>query len=190
MTIDAQLASPHAGLAYLVQMSFASGTVRATNWGHVITWGGFDWLAVNAVTSLTPVRHTERAEYPALDLGLQPANDALLAAVIGDPADYRGRDLLLYLAVLDDSLRLVEDAELVWAGVMDTVRLATGDGAEEEASLVMRCEHQGRDNRAAASLRLNDAQHQRRYPGDTFLSRIEALSGKPVPWLSRRFQQV
>lgn len=190
MSIDTQLASPHAGLAYLVRLHFASGVVRCTNWGQKFDWNGEEWLAVAAVTSVTPIKHAERMQYPALDLGLQPANDALVAAVMGNPADYRGRDIELYLAYLDDSLQIVEDAELVWAGAMDTVRLVTGNGEDEEAAVVLRCEHQGKDNRGAMSLRLNNAQHQRRWPGDTFLSRIEALSGKPVPWLSKRFQEV
>ena len=55
---------------------------------------------------------------------------------------------------------------------------------------MLRCEQQGKDSRAVRSLRLNNAQHQKRYPGDTFLSRIEAMAGKPQPWLSVRFQKV
>lgn len=190
MTIDAQLASGHAGLRYLVEMEFASATVRLTNWAHPIPWAGHDWLALNAVTSVSPVRQSERTEYAAIDLGLQAANDALLSAVLDNTADYRGRPITIYEAYLDDSLQMVEEPEVVWIGVMDQVRINTGNGEDEEATVILRCEPPGKDKRPVNSLRLNNAQHQQRWPGDTFLSRVEALSGKPVPWLSRRFQEI
>lgn len=190
MTVDAQLDSPHVPVLYLAELAFASGTVRLTNWGHAIDWLGHTWMALNAVVSVTPVRSSERLEYPALDVGLQVSNLSLLALALGSPSDYRGRDFTLYQAVLDDDLKQMDDPEVAWGGVMDTVRVATGNGEDDSGSLVLRCEQQGRDKRAAMSLRLNNAQHQRRWPGDTFLSRVETLAGRPVPWLSKKFQQV
>lgn len=190
MTIDAQLASGHAGLRYLVEMEFASATVRLNNWADTFTWGGHDWIGLNAVTSMSPVRQSERTEYPAIDLGLQIANDAVVAAALDSAADYRGRPITIYQAYLDDKLELVEEPEVVWSGVMDQVRINTGNGEDEEATIVMRCEPPGKDKRPVNTLRLNNAQHQKRWPGDTFLSRVEGLSGKPVPWLSRRFQEI
>lgn len=190
MTVDAQLASTHVPVLYLVEMAFASGTVRVTSWNHNIPWAGHEWLALGALSSVTPIKVADRAEYPAMDLGLSVANDAILATALGSPADYRHKPVTVYQAFLDDALRPLGDPELAWAGEMSQVRVNTGDGEGAPGSVVMRCEPHGKDKRNARSLRLNNAQHQRRWPGDTFLTRVEGLSGKPVPWLSVRFQRV
>lgn len=183
-----QLASPHAGLLYLVEMQFASGTLRFTNWGHSVDAMGHTWVGLTAITSISTLSESERLEYPAVEIGLQVADPAQLALALGPASEYRGRPVLLYEWVLDDELRPLDDPQLAWAGVMDQVRLKTGDGEKEVAGAVMRCEIPGRDPRAAQSLRLNHAQQQARYPGDTGLSRMEQLAGQPQTWLSKRFQ--
>lgn len=189
MSVDSQLESDHAGLLYLVELEFTSGTQRITNWSHNLEWMGHTWIGIS-VLSVSAISESERLEYPALELGLSIANPSHLALALGAVALYRGKPITLYQAVLDDELRAVGDPEIAWVGVMDQIRLKTGDGEQEEGAVSLRCERPGRDGRGATSLRLNDAQHRARHPGDTFLSRIEALTGKPVVWLSKRFQKV
>lgn len=191
MSVDAQLASGHVPVLVLVELAFSTGTARLTNWPHAVEFLGYTWNGVNGVAGISPVRASERLEYPSMDLLLYPTNQALLAVVLGeDPTTYRGRDCSIYQAVLDDELKPLNDPELAWYGQMSHTRVNTGNGESERGSIVLRCEQHGRDNRAQRSLRLNHAQHIARNPGDTFLSRIEALSGRPVPWLSRRFQEI
>jgi hypothetical protein len=191
VTVDAQLASKNVPVLYLAQLDFVSGTQRLTNWSHNLPWAGHTWVALGSMVSVSAVKASERTDYPAMDLGLQVANNAMLALATGNPNEYRGRPVTVWHAFLDDQLRPLGDPEVCWAGDMDQVRLNTGTGEEGDGgSIVLRCEQQGKDTRAVRSLRLNNAQHQKRYPGDTFLSRIEGLNGKPVPWLSVRFQQI
>jgi hypothetical protein len=191
MTVDAQLASKSVPVLLLAQLDFASGTQRLTNWSHRVPWNGYNWEALGNMVGVSAVRVGEKTEYPALDLTLQVANNAMLALATGTPAEYRGKPVTLWHAFMDDALQPLGDPEVAWSGAMDQVRLNTGTGdGGDGGSITMRCEQQGRDNRAVRSLRLNNGQHQARWAGDTFLSRIEGLSGKPVPWLSVRFQRV
>lgn len=190
MSVATQLASPHAGVLYLVEMQFSTLTYRFTNWTHTVAWAGHDWLGYGAVVSIAQVSESESVQWPALDIGLNIANPAMLALALGNVATYRRRPINLYFAVLDDQLRAVGEPELIWAGEMDQVRVKTGDGEGEGGAVSMRCEIPGKDGRGPQSLRLNNAQQQARYPGDTGLSRIEALSGQPVTWLSQKFQRV
>jgi hypothetical protein len=189
VTVPAQLASPHAGILYLVEMNFTTGVYRFTNWTHTVSWGGHEWLGYGSILGINQVSESESLQWPALDITLNIANQAQLALALGNVATYRNRDINLYFAVLDDELRAVGDPQLCWAGHMDQVRLKTGDGEREAGVVSMRCEIPGKDGRGPQSLRLNNAQQQARYPGDTGLSRIEALNGKPVTWLSTRFQR-
>lgn len=189
MTVQAQRASGHAPVLTLAELHFTTGVQRYTTWGHNLPWAGHTWLAIGMV-SISPVKTGERLEYPAMDIGLQVGNPTLLALALQEPATYRRRDIVLYQAFLNDQLQPLGEPELAWAGYMDQVRVNTGDGEQNKGSISLRCEMQGRDTRVSRSLRLNNAQHQARFPGDTFLSRVEALGGRPTPWLSRRFQQI
>lgn len=189
MTVDTQLASRHAGTLYLVQMDFSTGTYRFTNWTHSIDWAGYTWLGYGALVDVGGMSQAERLEYPSLDIGLQIADPAMLALALGNASTYRNRLVTVWAGVLDDELRAVDDPLHYWAGVMDQVRLATGDGEGEGGSVVMRCENPCRDGRAPRNLRLNNAQQQARFPGDTGLSRIERMTGVPQQWLSVRYQR-
>jgi hypothetical protein len=191
VSVDAQLASGNAPVLALVELGFTTGTARLTNWAHPLPFAGYIWDGIGALGSISVVKSSERLEYPSIDLVLYPVNDALMALLQSeDPSTYRGRPVTIYQAVLDDELRPLGVPELAWFGQMSQPLINTGDGEGDTGSIVMRCELYGRDNRSQRSLRLNHAQHSARHPGDTFFSRIEELTGRPVPWLSRRFQEI
>lgn len=190
MTAEAQLATNHTPVLWLIEAHFLSGTMRFTNWNHAVEWQGQTWLGLSVVVSFGKLVQTEEISWPAMDIGLNLANPSLLALARGPVNEYRGRDIVAYMCVLDDELRVYDEPdEPHWAGLMDQIRLNTGDGRRSQASVALRCESPGRDNRHALSLRLNDAQHQARYPGDTGLSRMEQIVGKEVQWLSVKFQR-
>lgn len=189
MSVDSQLASTHAGALYLVQMDFSTGTYRFTNWTHPVQWDGHTWLGYSAIVDMGSMSESERLEYPSLDIGLNVAEPSYLALALGATATYRNQPVTVWIGVLDDELRVVGDPLPFWAGVMDQIRLTTGDGEQEPAGVVMRCENPCRDARAPGNLRLNHAQHEARWPGDTGLSRIEQLTGQPQVWLSKKFQK-
>lgn len=184
------LADTHAGVLFFIQFDFASGTMRRCTWSHALPWGGHEWSGLASVVSVSPIQQSEKLQYPALELGLNVANTGLLALALGPVAEYRRRPITLWLQVLDDTLQREGEPELFWSGLMDQVRVQTGDGQGQAGSISLRCEMPGRNGGAARSLRLNHAQHQLRAPGDTGLSRIEQLVGQPRTWLSQRFQRI
>lgn len=191
MSVDAQLASGYAPELVLAELHFSTGVARVSNWPHALPFAGYTWDGLGGLAGLSPVKTSERLEYPGMDLMLYPVAESILALVQSeDPSTYRGRDVNLYRAHLDDQLRPLGDPELYWFGQMSQPFINTGDGEGDTGSVVLRCEPYGRDNRTQRSLRLNHAQHSARHPGDTFFSRIEDLTGRPVPWLSRRFQEI
>ena len=190
MTTDTRLASSHTALLFLIELGFTSGTQRLTNWTHNVDWMGYTWVGLGAVVSVGGAAVAERLDYPAMDIGLNPGNTAMLALALGNVSTYRRRPVTIYYATLDDELRAEGDPQLFWAGVMDQIRVSTGDGEGDGGSVVMRCENPSRDNRSPRLLRLNHAQHQARWPGDTGLSRIERMTGQPAVWLSKKFQRI
>ncbi|MCV2349331.1 hypothetical protein [Paucibacter sp. Y2R2-4] len=188
-THSEQVAAPTAGLVYLVEMQFTTGTVRLCSWSHSLEALGQSWQGAGRLMSVSGLQDAEGLQYPAVDLGLAVQDPSLLALCRGSVNTYRRRPVLIYLGAMNSVLQLQGTPELLWSGLMDQVRLRTGDGADQAAQAVMRCELQGRDKRAPQSLRLNNAQHQARFPGDTFFARVEEFGSKPQPWLSIRFQR-
>lgn len=189
MTFDTQIASPHAGTLFFIKLEFTAGDYYFTSWNHSIEWDGHTWLGFGAIVEVGAASVAERVEYPSLDIGLAIADPTLLALALGSSATYRNRPATVWLGVMDDQFKLALDPQLYWAGVMDQVRIATGDGEGESGAVVMRCENPCRDSRGPLNLRLNHAQHIARNPGDTGLSRIEQLTGQPQVWLSKKFQE-
>ena len=187
--LDDRLAAPVAGPQYLIEMQFTTGTARLCTWSHAQTWMGQTWQGSGRLVSVSGIQDAEGHQYPSVDLALAIQDPAWLSLCRGDVQTYRRRPVLIYIAALNEVLQPEGEPELVWSGLMDQVRLSTGDGIDKPAVAVMRCELQGRDKRAPQSLRLNNAQQQARYPGDTGLSRIEEMNAKPVPWMSVRFQK-
>lgn len=190
MTSADQRASGAVPSLLLVEMQFASGTHRVTTWSHAIDVMGHTWQGVGSVVAISRMVQSETLQYPALELTVNVGNPGQLALALGSPLEYRRRPISVWECELDDELRPYDDADLIWAGSMDQIRLKTGDGEKEQGSVTLRCEPPGRDNRQATGLRLNHAQHIARYPGDTGLSRIEQLTGQPRPWLTKRFQRI
>ncbi|MFN3303038.1 MAG: hypothetical protein ACK44A_04885 [Roseateles sp.] len=187
-TRDEALVAPHAGVLLLLQLDFTTGTQRYTNWTHSLDYFGHTWQGLGPVVGVSVVAQSEDLQFPAVDVQLNLANPGALSLALGNPEPYRRRPITIWQGLLDDELRPAGDPEVIWAGLMDQLRFDTGDG-KEGAAAVMRCEMPGRDKRAATSLRLTHAQQQRRYPGDTGLSRIERMVGQPQTWLSKRFQE-
>jgi hypothetical protein len=185
LSVDTQLASTSVPIAYFAQLDFVGGMQRLTSWNVSLTWGGYLWIGLGALVSVSKVEQTERPAYPALDLALAVSSD-MLALARGNVTNYRGRSAMLYRYIMSDDHQYLGDPELVWTGEMSQVRVDTGNG--KGGTIALRCEQRGRSQRNASSLRLVAAQHEVLYPGDTAFRHKEQLIQKPQLWLSKKFQ--
>lgn len=184
-----QAEKPSTAVALLAEMHFSTGVKRYSTWQAHLHALGHDWEYLPGVAGIAAVQEADEIQYPAVDLTLALPDPAILALAVGSEKTYRGRIIKLYMAVMDDTFRLIDDPQPIWVGRMDQLQMTTGDGGEDKGSLMLRCEQPGKDSRNAMSQRLSHAQHVKKYPGDTGLSRVAALAGGPQTWLSKRFQQ-
>ena len=184
-----QAQKPSTAVALLAEMHFATGVKRYSTWGGSLRALGHDWEYLPGVAGIGEIQGSDEIQYPSVDLTLALPDPAILSLAIGEEKNYRGRLIRLYMAVMDNVFRLVDDPQLIWVGVMDQVQMNTGDGTEDMGSITLRCEQPGKDSRNALSQRLSHAQHIKKYPGDTGLSRSAELAGGPQTWLTKRFQQ-
>ncbi|UUC92458.1 hypothetical protein [Comamonas sp. C11] len=185
-----QAQRPATAVALLAEMQFTTGTMRLSTWEGSLQALGHEWAYLPGVMGISGVQQAENIEYPAIDLTLALPDPSILALAVGSEKTYRGRLFTLYMAIMDDEFRLVDDPQPLYVGVMDQVQMSTGDGAEDKGTLTMRCEQPGKDSRNAMSQRMTNQQQSKRYPGDTGLSRMAELAGGPQTWLTKKFQQV
>ena len=179
------------GVAWLVELAFASGTLRYTTAPVTITESGNTWLGWGAVASVGAVTESEEVLGDAIALRLSIVDQALIAASLGNVGNYRGRRASLYLQMLGTSFQPVGPKVRRWAGVMDRVEIKrSADEGGSTGAIEMRCTRVGVARmRNAGGLRLSTEQQQRRYPGDTGLRYVRTLIEQPSLWLSKKFQE-
>lgn len=195
-TASAALDSTARGIAWLVELQFASGTLRATTWPIDLDSAGFTWLRAGNALQVGNVHDSEVLDTRALDISLSVVDTSVLALAVGDPTQFRGRSVRLRLQVVDTTGKAAGAPVLRWSGAMESVQIerqpAPVDGSgEATGTITIHCGRSGVSrSRRRNGLRLTDAQQQHRYPGDTGYQYVSALIEKPTVWLSKRFQQV
>lgn len=180
-----------AGVAWLVQLDFASGALRYTTAPVTITESGNTWLGWGAVASVGSVTESEEVQADALALRLSIVDQALIAASLGSVGNYRGKRATLYLQMLDATFQPVGPKVRRWAGVMDRVEIRRSAGDDGSTGYIeLRCVRAGIARmRNEQGLRLTHEQQQRRFPGDSGLRYVRTLIEQPSLWLSKRFQE-
>lgn len=183
------------GVAWLVDLSFTTGTKYFTTWPSDISYGGNTYLGFGQLVAIGDVVETEDTDSSTLTMRFSLANTSMLAAALGNVHTYRGRPVSLRLQLMGANLQPAGSPVLRWAGVMQPLRVmrsppgVDGDGGVGYAELP--CLRAGMERvRLSPGMRLTDAQQQAEFPGDLGAQYIATLIEKPQPWLSVKFQQL
>lgn len=189
---DALLQGGRYASAYLLDMHFASGVLRLCTLPLNVQVNGNEYRGLGEFLGVDPISTSEdgRAEKIKLSLGI--ANEAMLASVLGNVAGYRGRRIVIWLQLFTSEFKPRGLRQVEWQGYMEPVRVTRRAGQRGITGRIeMPCTRVGlARSRAALGLRVTDAQHQARYPGDLFAQYIQPLVEQPFTWLSKRFQEI
>jgi len=184
---QAELEKPVTRYVYFVELHFVSGIIRVCTAGQTINWGGFDWLGLGSVGSISALEESAGVTSSALNFSLNIAQASYLALALGAVTDYRGQPAKMYFSPLDEQFRLIDTPQICWRGIMDTVVVGV-DG--EQGKAILKCETSAYGLKRRPSLRLNAAQQKQKYPTDTGLDYLTDLIANPQLWLSKKFQQI
>lgn len=188
-TLDQQnaLEKPVVPVAYFAFFDFASAPVRVCNFNQSVAWGGYDWLGMGALGSISQVSESDSLESSPVNFGLNVADPSVLALAVGPVEEYRGRRAKLYMCPLNDDYTLIDEPTLCWSGTMDMMSLGV---AKESGNITLKCETAAYSLKRQPGLRMNAAQQKKRHPADTGFDFLTDLIATPAVWLSRRFQQI
>jgi hypothetical protein len=177
----------------LIDLQFDSGMLRVTTAPVDIAAFGLTYTGLGSVISVSALSESEDANAEQLVISLSVVNQAMLAAVLGNVSNYRGRPVRLRLQLMDENYAPTGDSVLRWSGYMQPVRIARerGDSGPVGGRIELPCSRAGMSRaRNYAGLRHTHAQQQQRYAGDRGLEYMQGLIEAPALWLSKRFQEL
>lgn len=195
-TALARAAASVRGACYLVEIDFASGTQRATNYSTDLTSGGNTYTRLGTNLQISALTESEDAAGQKIEISVSVADTSKLAMAVGPASEYRKKAVRIYLQLLDEVGNPAGAAVKRFAGYIDAVSIERkqpnkkGDAENLGGTIKIRCSRAGQArSRHADGLRLTHAQQQVAYAGDNGYDGVATLVEKPTLWLSRRFQE-
>lgn len=188
VAVDAGFAQVAAAPAYaeltLVELQAASGTLRLTTWPLDVQALGQTWRGVGDLGRIGDLHEGDEGASEKLTLALSPVPLDLRAFALSSPHDYQDRLMRLWVAMVDAHTLQIKGAPVLrFAGVMDQMSIER-EGTTGSISVVCRTmNYDVRSNPSA--LRMNDAQHQARHPGELGFSYLHSLIGNPALWIGK-----
>lgn len=165
------------------ELDFVSGALYVHNTGlGVIPWGGHDWLGLGEFGGISAIDESSDMGVQGFTLTLSGVEPALLASAL-DRTDYKGRDVALYVGVVDEDYQLLAPPKLATRGFMDVPTITREDGV---GTISMHCERESVRLTRKLTTRISKEDHQLRHPGDTILDDMAALINKDVMWGGQR----
>jgi hypothetical protein len=161
-----------------VELPFASGTLRLHNGVGNYLWGGFTWLGVGSLGSMSEVEETDaltrgyRVSYQ-----LSAIDSTILTQALGE--EIYERVVVRYEGFLDDNGQLVDTPHELRRDLMDTMETAIGG---EIDTVTLHCEsEQIRDTQAPGGM-FSDEDQQVLFAGDTGFEFLPQLLDAQVHW--------
>lgn len=165
--------------AYLVELDFESGFVRATTAPFTISFGGNDFLGVGDIGSISAVEETVEGRAHSVTFTLSGVKASLISTALGET--YQGRPGKLWEAHLDGDDAIIGTPTLLFEGLMDTMPIQLSEGTATISMVIV--SRFTRWERPVNNPRWDDADHQSRRPGDKFFEFVpEVVAGKEIIW--------
>lgn len=187
--ITAETAAALAGsvvrMATLVEMQFASRTMRVWNGAGRVRIAGETWDGLGALGSIDGLKQTRSAVSDRVTLKLSGISQEILASARANVADVEGRPCFIWGQLFDAGWQPVGGRLPLFWGSMQRIwieRTESRDtsGGTRIASLEVENAFAARSR--PANGRWTDADQQARYPGDTFFRYVPVQQQKTVVW--------
>lgn len=178
ITAEAEAASlaGHVPWCVFVELGFDSGAVRLCNAGYDKPWNGYTWLGAGNLTDIEPVSESAGPQAAGLNIRISGIPPEWRDVVRSEP--FFARPAKVWLALLDDEERVIDDPLLIFEGRLDEPRITLGNTLSIQLGLENRFADWNRPRVGVWS----HADQQSRFPGDTFFSRAEDMENTSIVW--------
>jgi len=162
---------------FAVEMDFSDGVIRLWTGYGSITVDGNTFLAGGDILSLSQISENGEVQANGVTVSLSGLNTNLVASAL--TTAYQGRDLNVYVGVLNTSGAVVADPIKVFAGKMD-VMTVEDDGSTAEITVT--AESKLIDLERSRTRRYTSEDQKIDYPDDKGLDFVASLQNKSVVW--------
>lgn len=160
----------------LAELDFSSGFARFWTGHGNLTWDSKTWSGTGLLGEISPLSESTELRAAGYSLRLSGLPSELIAIALGE--HYQNRNVKIWLGFFDSSGALIADPALLLSARMDTMAIAE---AGDTCSISLNIESAIFNLRERTS-RYTNQEQQRRFPGDTGLSRVAALVDKTIFW--------
>lgn len=162
---------------FAVEMDFSDGIVRLWTGYGSITIDSNTFLAGGDIIGVSGITETGEIQASGITISLSGLSTSLVASAL--TTAYQGRDLNLYVGVLDSAGAVIADPIKIFAGKMD-VMTVEDDGAVAEISIT--AESKLIDLERSRARRYTSEDQKIDYPNDKGLEFIAGLQDKEIVW--------
>lgn len=165
--------------AFLIDLAFDSGNVRANDSGADLSFGGNTYFGIGTFGGFDGIEESEKSVSVGARFTLTGVNSGIIASIRDNV--YQNRPASLYVGMLaENSNDFVDTPELVWSGYMDTMTI---EKRSHEARIILTCEHRLRSSPPKS--RWSDADQQGRAANDRFFNLAPLVSSYHSKWGDR-----
>lgn len=162
---------------FAVEMDFSDGIVRLWTGYGSITIDSNTFLAGGDILSVSSISESGEVQANGVTIMLSGLSTSLVASAL--TTAYQGRDLNVYVGVLNASGAVIADPIKVFAGKMD-VMTVEDNGADAQISVT--AESKLIDLERSRARRYTSEDQKIDYPNDKGLDFIAGLQDKTVVW--------
>lgn len=162
----------HSGWAALLELQFASGTLRLAVGPYDITVGADTYTATGALLSVDAMGEAVDGT-EGLSFALSGCASGIFDLVVNEP--YKDRVIRLLEQRYDADHQAVDAPSVEWVGRMQ-VMTSTEHPRQRSHTVVIQAEHYDAQARRPVNLRFSDAEQRRRYPDDKGAEYVTSLT--------------
>jgi len=184
-TIQAYLEGRTVRASFLVLLDFLSQPSRIWTGAGKITAGGYDWLGVGQLASISGLEQAINGEAPTTTLGISGVDPALVP-IARDEFEAEAKDRLAKVLIqfhnLEDDrpLEFFDAPFAVWAGRMQTAQFEMQGPKKRSISIVAESLFSLRSRPSYSQY--TDTDQRARFDGDRGFEFVPSLLNKIVTW--------
>jgi len=174
--VIAALQADNVPLLVLVELQFASGTVRVCNAGYSFDHDGYTWTGLGNVGGISATAEGEDLEMYGITLTMSGVPPEMISLALS--SGYQGRPATVWLAPLDSNYQLLSDPTIIFRGRMDTMPVEIG----KEAIIQLSVESRLVDWERPRQRRYNHADQTSEYPNDKGFEFVPQMAEREIVW--------
>lgn len=175
-TVISAMQADNVPMLVLVELQFASGTVRVCNAGYSFDWDGYTWTGLGNMGGISAVSEGEDLEMYGCTLNLSGVPPEMVAVALG--SGYQCRPATVWLAPLDAEYQLLNGPVIVFRGRMDTMPIELGTSATIQLTIESRLV----DWERPRERRFNHPDQISEYPADLGFEYVAQMAEKELIW--------